>query len=71
MPPVDAGLAFTVVSGPVLTEELAQLSAAYDAALTSAAPDDVKVASSTTRIRDFVNRGPEFDGCNLHLPLEC
>ncbi len=30
---------FTVVPGPVPTEDLAHLSAAYDAAITSAAPD--------------------------------
>ena len=60
---------FTVLAGPVPTEKLAQLGAAYDAALTSAAPDDVKVGSSTTRVGDFVNRGPEFDRLYLHPPV--
>ena len=60
---------FTVIPGPVPSEDLARLSAAYDAAMTGAAPDDVKVGSSTTRVRDFVNRGPEFDGLYLSPPL--
>jgi hypothetical protein len=60
---------FTVIPGPATAAELAHLSAAYDAAVAGAAPDDVKVGSSTTRVRDFVNRGPEFDGLYLHLPV--
>jgi hypothetical protein len=60
---------FTVIPGPVPTGDLAHLGAAYDAAITSAAPDDVNVGSSTTRVRDFVNRGPEFDGLYLNLPV--
>lgn len=63
----DAG--FTVIPGPVATADLARLAAAYDAAIESAAPEDVKVGSSTTRLSDLVNRGPEFDGMYLHLPL--
>lgn len=63
----DAG--FTVIPGPVPAGNLAHLAAAYDAALTSAAPDDVKVGSTTTRVRDFVNRGPEFDTLYLHPPV--
>jgi ectoine hydroxylase-related dioxygenase (phytanoyl-CoA dioxygenase family) len=60
---------FTVIPGPVPTEDLARLGSAYDAAVTSAVPDDVKVGSSTTRVRDFVNRGPEFDMLYLHPPV--
>ncbi|MDQ6677294.1 MAG: phytanoyl-CoA dioxygenase family protein [Acidobacteriota bacterium] len=63
------GAGFTIVPGPVPTGDLAQLAAAYDTAVGSAAPDDVKVASSTTRVSDFVNRGPEFDGLYLHPPV--
>ena len=62
-------IGFTVIPGPVAAEDLAALGAAYDAAIASAAPDDVKVGSSTTRVRDFVNRGPEFDGLYLHPPV--
>src|SRR4051812_46896724 len=60
---------FTVIPGPVPTDELGHLGAAYDAAITRAAPDDVKIGSSTTRVRDFVNRGPEFDELYLHPPV--
>ena len=60
---------FIVVPGPVPADGLARLAAAYDAAVDRAAPDDVSVGSSTTRVNDFVNRGPEFDGLYLHLPL--
>jgi hypothetical protein len=60
---------FTVVPGPAATTDLARLAAAYDAAINSAEPEDVRVGSSTTRVRDFVNRGPEFDGLYLHPPV--
>jgi hypothetical protein len=60
---------FTVVPGPVATTDLARLAAAYDAVINSAEPEDVRVGSSTTRVRDFVNRGPEFDGLYLHPPV--
>jgi hypothetical protein len=60
---------FTVIPGPVAAKDLAQLSAAYDAAMTCAAPEDLKVGSSTTRVRDFVNRGPEFDPLYLSPPV--
>ena len=63
----EAGV--TIVPGPVPTGDLARLGIVYDAAMASAAPDDIKVASSTTRVRDFVNRGPEFDALYLHPPL--
>ena len=60
---------FTIIPGPVRSEDLAHLSAAYDEAIVTAVPGDVKIASSTTRVRDFVNRGPEFDGLYLHPPI--
>jgi ectoine hydroxylase-related dioxygenase (phytanoyl-CoA dioxygenase family) len=60
---------FTVVPGPVPTTDLARLAAAYDAVINSAEAEDVRVGSSTTRVRDFVNRGPEFDGLYLHPPV--
>jgi ectoine hydroxylase-related dioxygenase (phytanoyl-CoA dioxygenase family) len=58
---------FTVVPGPV--HDIARLAAAYDAAVRSADPEDVRVGSSTTRVRDLVNRGPEFDALYLHPPV--
>lgn len=60
---------FTIIPVPVRTEDLAPLSAAYDAVVAAAAPSDIKIGSSTTRVRDFVNRGAEFDGLYLHPPI--
>jgi ectoine hydroxylase-related dioxygenase (phytanoyl-CoA dioxygenase family) len=62
-------LGFTIIPGPVRLDNLSQLAAAYDAAVNAAISDDVKVGSSTTRVRDFVNRGPEFDSLYVHPPV--
>ncbi len=60
---------FTLIPGPVPSHNLARLAASYDEALSNAVADDIKVGSSTTRVRDFVNRGPEFDALYLHPPV--
>ncbi len=60
---------FTIIPGPVPPGDPVELSAAYDAVIDTADPNDVKVGSSTTRVRDFVNRGPVFDGLYLHPPV--
>jgi Phytanoyl-CoA dioxygenase (PhyH) len=60
---------FVVIPGPVAAERLAQLAAAYDAAMFCAAAADVAIGSSTTRVHDFVNRGPEFDGLYVYEPV--
>ena len=60
---------FVIIPGPVATDGLARLAEAYDSAVASAAPDDVSIGGTTTRVHDFVNRGPEFDGLYLHRPL--
>jgi len=60
---------FVVIPGPVPDDRLAELSAAYDAAVRAADPSDVHVGSTTTRVSDFVNRGPEFDELYLYPPL--
>src|SRR5437868_6400931 len=52
---------FTVLPGPIAQADLARLQAAYDAACASAAPADVGVGRASTRVNDFVNRGPAFD----------
>ncbi len=57
---------YVVIKGAV--SHTAQLSEAYDAAVLAAHPDDVSVSIST-RIHDFVNRGPEFDELYLYPPL--
>jgi ectoine hydroxylase-related dioxygenase (phytanoyl-CoA dioxygenase family) len=60
---------FTIIPGPVPVVDLAQLVATYDAAVRDAISNDVKVGSSTTRVRDFVNRSSEFDSLYLHPPV--
>lgn len=63
----DAG--FVVVAGPVAPAALPLLAAAYDAAVLSADPADFGVGRTTTRVHDFVNRGPEFDELYIHKPI--
>jgi ectoine hydroxylase-related dioxygenase (phytanoyl-CoA dioxygenase family) len=64
---LDVG--FVVIPGPVAPGGLAQLAKAYDSAVAGASADDVSVGSTTTRVHDFVNRGPEFDGLYLYQPV--
>ena len=52
---------FVVVPGPVPVETMPALQAAYDAAVDGAADADVRHGSTSTRVNDFVNRGPAFD----------
>ena len=52
---------FIVLPGPVADDELPRLQGAYDAAVASASAEDVRHGRTTTRVTDFVNRGPEFD----------
>ena len=59
---------YVVMEGAVAPAKRAQLSEAYDAAVRSAHPDDVGISTST-RIHDFVNRGPAFDELYLYGPL--
>ncbi|SRR6266851_2177811 len=63
----DAG--FVVIPGPVSAERLPQFAAAYDAAMDSGNGADVKVARTTTRMYDFVNRSAEFDDFYIYPPL--
>ena len=60
---------YVVTRGPVPTADLTGLARAYDSAVLQADPADVKEGSTTTRVQDFANRGPEFDGLYLHAPL--
>jgi hypothetical protein len=62
----DAG--YVVIEGPVAHNKCEQLAKAYDAAVLAAHPDDVRISSST-RISDFVNRGPDFDELYIYGPL--
>jgi hypothetical protein len=60
---------FVVIPGPVAPDRLAQLAEAYDSAVACAAPEDLSIGSTTTRVHDFVNRGPEFDGLYVYGPV--
>ena len=59
---------FVVVPGPSIPGGVERLSEVYDSAVAMADPEDVRVSSST-RVTDFVNRAPEFDGIYIHPPL--
>lgn len=59
---------FVVVHGPAISGGIERLSYAYDHAVATADPVDVRVSSST-RVTDFVNRGPEFDAIYVFPPL--
>lgn len=61
-------IGFIVMPGPVIPGGFEHLSQAYDRAVATADPDDVRISSST-RVNDFVNRGPQFDGIYIHGPL--
>jgi len=52
---------FVVLRGSISSERMERLDIAYTAAVTSATSDDVYIGSASTRVADFVNRGPEFD----------
>jgi hypothetical protein len=71
--PADAArqlhdLGFVVLPGPAVPGGWARLAEAYDRAVSAADPADVSIRSST-RVHDFVNRGPEFDGLYVYRPL--
>lgn len=60
---------FVVLPGPVPAARMEHLARAYDAAVATAAGDDVKVGSTTTRVTDFVNRGADFESLYVFPPL--
>jgi ectoine hydroxylase-related dioxygenase (phytanoyl-CoA dioxygenase family) len=60
---------FTIIPGPVPAADLAQLAADYDTVVNNADPRDVSIGSSTTRVDDFVNRGPAFDALYVYSPV--
>jgi len=68
---IDARLrsdGFAVIPGPATPGGIERLSEAYDRAVASADPADIRVSSST-RVTDFVDRGPEFDCIYIFPPL--
>jgi hypothetical protein len=60
---------FVVLPGMVGAESLERLTTAYTEAVTSATGDDIRVGSTSTKVSDFVNRGPAFDNIYLFPPL--
>src|SRR5438093_726026 len=62
-------IGFVVIAGPVAPAKLSGLAAAYDAAVSGADAADVRTGRSTTRLHDFVNRGPDFDELYVHKPI--
>jgi ectoine hydroxylase-related dioxygenase (phytanoyl-CoA dioxygenase family) len=60
---------FTVLPGVVPPDRVGPLATAYDRAVASAPGADIGVGRSSTRVRDFVNRGREFDDLYVHPPL--
>jgi len=72
--PVDAASelrerGFVVLRGAVASDRMERLADAYTAAVASATGHDVRIGSTSTRVSDFVNRGPEFDDLYVFPPL--
>jgi hypothetical protein len=57
---------FVVIPGPARPDLLAK---AYIAAVASATRDDIRIGSTSTKVKDFVNRGAEFDNLYVFPPL--
>ena len=62
---------FVVLPGPVIPGGHEQLLRAYDRAVATADPSDVHTSrtGTSTRIDNFVNRGPEFDNIYIYPPV--
>ena len=60
---------FVVIPGPISVEQLEVLADAYDAEVQAAVGDDIRVGATSTRVVDFVNRGPLFDPVYVYPPL--
>lgn len=54
---------------PLVVPQPDALAGAYDAAVTAASDDDVRIGSASTRVTDFVNRGEAFDDIYTFPPL--
>jgi hypothetical protein len=60
---------FVVLAGPYPVERLGAVADAYDAEVGAAVGDDIRIGSTSTRVVDFVNRGPLFDPLYVYPPL--
>ena len=60
---------FLVLPWPFPVEQLDAVADACDAEVGAAVGDDIRVGSTSTRVMDFVNRGPLFDPLYVYPPL--
>jgi len=60
---------YAIIPGPVAPHRLKQFAQAYDEAVLQAVSADISIGSTTTRVSDFVNRGPEFDELYVYKPV--
>lgn len=60
---------FVVLPGPFALDQLDMIANAYDAEIGAAVEDEIRVGSTSTRVVDFVNRGPLFDPLYVYPPL--
>ena len=52
---------FIVLPARVPQAQITEISRLYDVIVSSAAPEDIRIGSTTTRVSRLVNRAPEFD----------
>jgi hypothetical protein len=63
---------FVVLAGPVAGADVPHLQAAYDEAVTRADAADVGLGRASTRVTDFVDRGPALSTSRgLRTPGPC
>ena len=55
--------------GPIAVERLGVVADAYDAEVGAPVGNDIRIGSTSTRVVDFVNRGPLFDPLYVYPPL--
>ena len=60
---------FAVLQGVVVPEKVEPLAKAYDVAIASAAPEEIHVGRTSTRVEGILNRVVEFDGVLIHRLL--
>jgi ectoine hydroxylase-related dioxygenase (phytanoyl-CoA dioxygenase family) len=60
---------FVVLTPSIAPARVEHLVAAYDAVFAQADAADVRTGSTTTRVSDFVNRGPDFDDLYVDKPI--
>jgi ectoine hydroxylase-related dioxygenase (phytanoyl-CoA dioxygenase family) len=63
------GRGFVVLPEAIPSGRLDALRMAYDEAVASARTSDIKVGTTSIRVTDFVNRGPEFDEVYTYAPV--